>query len=109
MPMLQTANLQTVRPLDAPLDLGAAGARAVAQNASVILATALGSVVLDRRLGVSTRALDRPRPVAEAWLRSDIVAALEYGEPRFSVKSIRFEADEIGGRLIPIVEGVITL
>lgn len=75
----------------------------ILQNVSVIMATAKGTVPLDRELGIATNFLDKPLPVARVLAISEIREAIERYEPRVRVLNISFEQSE-SGTLIPTVE-----
>lgn len=75
----------------------------VLQNVAVILATPLGTAPMNRALGVSGAALDRPIPSAIALQQADIVEAIQRWEPRATVESVRYDGDADAGTLRPIV------
>lgn len=89
------AQAQRLDVLGAPLDgvdfSPASTLREIAQNVRTILATAVGSVPLDRAFGASADLLDDPQPLAQARLVSEIVAAVERYEPRARVVAVRWE------------------
>lgn len=68
----------------------------ILQNIRTILSTPVGSVPLDRDFGVDMSFIDRPLPKAQAEMASGIVNALRTYEPRVSVQSITWTAEEDG-------------
>lgn len=77
----------------------------IVQNIAVILSTPKGSVPLYRDFGITVNVLDRPIPVAEVMMRSDIREAVEKWEPRVTVIGVEFSQDlSEPGKLIPTVE-----
>lgn len=84
--------------------IGATGLTEIYQNVKTILATARGSVPLDRLFGVDTALLDAPLPAARARMAAEIAAEVEKQEPRVRVTRVDWEADGAGdGRLNPAV------
>lgn len=88
------------------IDLGATGAARIMQRVRTILATAKGTVPLDREFGVEAAPVDKPLPTAMAMLTAGIVAAIEENEPMVKVLSVYFK-DSSGssgdGVLTPVV------
>lgn len=80
----------------------------VTQNLTMIVSTLKNTVPLDRDFGLSARFLDKPIPVAEAVLVSEILDAIEKYEPRTEVLGISFEHNDRTGKLIPRLEVEIT-
>ncbi|UNY40565.1 baseplate wedge protein [Pararheinheimera phage vB_PsoM_KLER1-1] len=80
-------------------------AEEVIQNVRTILATAKGSVPLDRSFGLDQAMLDKPLPIAMARLSQDAVAAIQAYEPRAKVIKVLFNdsTGAINGRLTPTV------
>lgn len=75
----------------------------VVQNVRTILATAVGTVPLDRDFGVDADALDLPTPSAQAKIAADVVAKIARYEPRARVVRVAWRGDA-DGRLRPRVE-----
>jgi len=79
-------------------------AASVLQNVSNILATKKGSVPLYREFGLSQTFLDKPTPVAQVLLISEIKEAIETFEPRAQFVSASFQEDvSLPGRVVPVV------
>lgn len=78
-------------------------AEEILQNVRTIISTPKFSVPLDREFGIDCSVLDRPMPVAQAQLASDIITAIKDYEPRASVSGITYEAT-IDGNLRPKVQ-----
>lgn len=78
-------------------------AEEILQNVRTIISTPKFSVPLDREFGIDCSVLDRPMPVAQAQLASDIITAIKEYEPRASVSGITYEAT-IDGNLRPKVQ-----
>lgn len=93
--------------------IGASGLEEIIQNVRTIIATARGTVPLDRDFGVSAALVDDPTPSAMARFSSDIVDAVETYEPRVKVVGISWrDSDALDGKLQPAIrikirEGVI--
>ena len=77
-------------------------AEEILQCIRTILCTPKWSVPLDRDFGVDFEALDKPLPVAQAKLSSEIVTAIKEHETRVEVTDITWEAQE-DGVLMPTV------
>ena len=71
-------------------------AEEILQNVRTIISTPKLSVPLDREFGVDCSVLDRPMPVAQAELASDIITAIREYEPRAVVTGITYEATDDG-------------
>lgn len=79
----------------------------VLQNIAMIISTPQFAVPLDRGFGLPQRFVDKPLPVAQAILISEVLDAIEKYEPRAEVKNVTFKQDEQDakvGKLIPRVE-----
>lgn len=76
----------------------------VLQNVAIIISTPRFSVPLERGLGLAQRFLDKPIPVAQSILVSEVLEAIEEFEPRAEVENVKFELGDRPGTLIPIVE-----
>jgi len=87
------------------VEIGAQGQKEIIQNVAVILSTIKGSVPLDRDFGLIADFLDRPIPVAQAMVASEIVAEVEKQEPRVKVTMVVFVEDEntMDGVMVPQV------
>lgn len=83
-------------------------AEEVLQNVSIIISTPKFSVPLERGLGLAQRFLDKPIPVAQSILISEVMDAIEEYEPRAAVENVTFELGDRPGLLIPVVEVSIT-
>ena len=75
----------------------------ILQNLRTILATAMGSVPLDRAFGVDASYVDRPMAKARAMLASEILVKIRAYEPRVTVTAVDFEED-MDGILRPKVQ-----
>jgi len=76
----------------------------IIQNLTTLISTPKFSVPLDRNFGLLSRFVDKPTPVAEAMIVSEVLDALEMYEPRVEFKNITFERDEKRGKVIPLLE-----
>ena len=76
----------------------------VLQNLTMIFSTPKGSVPLDRNFGISTGFVDKPMPIAEAMILSEILDAVEAYEPRATVLNVNFERNAMVGKIIPHIE-----
>ena len=77
-------------------------AEEILQNIRTILATAKGTVPLDREFGLDSTIIDLPASLGKAKLTNEIFQAVKRYEPRVTIDSINFS-----GEIIPKV--VITL
>ena len=78
--------------------------KSVLQNLSLLYATRQGTVPQYREYGLPMEFVDKPIPLAKTIAISEITEATEKFEPRVYIVGITFEADNVTGRLIPIVE-----
>lgn len=76
----------------------------VLQNLALLYATKQGTVPQYREYGLPMKFIDKPLPVAQTMAVAEITEATERFEPRAKIVSISFEADNVTGRMIPIVE-----
>ena len=76
----------------------------ILQNLSMILQTTKNTAPLDRDFGLSGAYIDKPAPVAETLLVSEMYAAVEKYEPRVKIVGVSFETDESTGKLSPCLE-----
>lgn len=79
----------------------------ILQNIAMIISTPQFTVPLDRGFGLPQRFIDKPYPVAQAILVSEVLDAIEQYEPRAEVENISFtqsEEEAQAGKLIPRVE-----
>lgn len=76
----------------------------IIQNLSMILQTIKNTAPLYRDFGISARYIDKPIPVAETLIISEIYEAVEKYEPRAEIKNVYFERDEKAGIIIPCLE-----
>lgn len=83
----------------------------VIQNVKTILGTRKGSVPLDREFGLDWTFLDRPIPVAQAMLSTEVIQQLRRYEPRASVLAITIgeEAGSADGITRPRVKFEVNL
>lgn len=78
----------------------------ILQNVRTILSTRVGTVPLDRSLGVSWEMIDQPLPIAKMELIQAVIEAIDTYEPRARVESVDFEEsteDAMQGILRPRV------
>lgn len=92
----------TLINIDLQVDFTATGTNEVIQNVKTILTTPTGTVPFDRDFGIDWSILDLPIREARAKLTVEYIEKIKLYEPRASVKSISFEANE-SGQLIPRV------
>ena len=76
------------------LGLAATGLNEILQNVRVITNTIVGTVMLDRKLGLTGKFIDAPQNVAQMILVSEVCEALTYFEPRVTYKSIQFDINK---------------
>ena len=78
--------------------------RSVAQNIALLISTKQGTCVGYREYGLPMRYLNKPFPVAETLIVSEISAAIEEFEPRASVLNIEVleETDELGKPIVAV-------
>lgn len=69
----------------------------VIQNVQMILATAKGTVPLDRAFGIDGRFLDEPINAAQARAAAEITSAINSQEPRARVQKVFFDGTLAGG------------
>ena len=74
----------------------------IIQNVKTIITTVMGSIPLDRDIGVDISVLDNPVP-SVARLTSSIIDAVERYEPRVKVVKVVYKGDAEGGIVRPIV------
>lgn len=75
----------------------------ILQNARTILATTTNSVPLDRDIGIDSKLVDLPLPIAQAKLSAEIIDKLQRFEPRIEVTRVKFSGDGNTGKLAPAV------
>lgn len=78
----------------------------ILQNVRVLLTTVIGSVPLDRKLGLNAIFIDEPEPRAMMKLSIFTMETIQDYEPRVEVKAIEFAPnpdDALDGRLYPKV------
>lgn len=68
----------------------------IMQNLRTIISTTKWSVPLDRGFGIDADYVDKPMAQAQALLSSEIITAIQAYEPRVSIESISFTAEEDG-------------
>lgn len=70
------------------IEIDATGIREIIQCVRTILATARGSLFLDRNFGVRQNMVDDPLPVAHQKFIGEVVAEVECQEPRVKVLKV---------------------
>lgn len=75
----------------------------ILQNVQTIMATAKGSVPLDRDFGISADYVDKPMAKAKSMLASEIIQAVRKYEPRVTITGISF-TESMDGKLEPRIE-----
>jgi len=71
----------------------------ILRNITTVLGTRRGEQALDRELGISWEAVDKPLPEAQRMISLDVVRQIQRAETRVRVVRVTFEADEIHGIL----------
>lgn len=71
----------------------------ILQNLSMILQIIKNTVPLCRDFGLSGSFIDKPVPVAETLMVSELYEAVEKYEPRAEIVNVTFEQDEAIGKL----------
>jgi len=98
------ANVYTVQTQGTDVDFAPSSTVAeILQNVRTIMGTIKYSVPLDREFGIDVDYLDKPMPVVQASMASDLLTTLKKYEPRVDVTAITFSGDETG-KLVPKVE-----
>lgn len=69
-------------------------AKEVLQNVRTILDTLVGTVPLERNIGISWDYVGKPMPVAMDMLRVAVNNAIAWQEPRAQILSIKFDQPE---------------
>ena len=69
-------------------------AKEVVQNVRTILDTVVGSVPLERNVGISWDYVSKPIPVAQDMIRIAVNDAVAKQEPRAQIRSITFDEPE---------------
>lgn len=90
-----------------PIKINLAPATAIEeiiQNISMILQTVKNTAPLYRDFGISASYIDKPIPVAETLIVSEIYEAVEKYEPRAEIKKVYFDRDDKNGKIIPCLE-----
>jgi len=72
------------------LDFGATGIREIVQNVAVLMLTPIMSQVLDRRLGLDMSFVDRPIPIAQNMLISEMADKVHEFEDRIDIVDVEF-------------------
>ena len=73
------------------------------QNLKVLFTTPVGTVPLDRDLGIDFSILDQPLPMARNKYHIELSQKVQKYEPRVLIKSVVFELDELAGKMFPKV------
>ena len=76
----------------------------IIQNVKTILATAMGTVPLDRDFGIDTSLIDLPMSVIKPLLIKEVKEKIEKYEPRVKFVSISWDGDGMNGSIIPSVK-----
>lgn len=76
----------------------------VLQNVRMLTGVVRGEVPFERAMGVDTRLLDAPIRQVQTLLTAELTEGVPKYEPRARVTGLRFEGDEAGGHLEPIIE-----
>jgi len=84
------------------IDFSATGTDEVIQNVKTIITTPAGTVPFDRDFGIDWSLLDLPIGESMAKLTVEYIEKIKKYEPRASVNSISFTAND-SGQLIPKV------
>lgn len=84
------------------IDFGATKMAEIIQNVQTIITTPIGSVPLDRGLGLDLSSLDAPTAFTQAELTPLIIEAIQTYEPRVIVESVSYRATA-QGKLTPLV------
>ena len=71
----------------------------ILQNLYMLLATVKGTVVLDRRFGITGEYVDKPLPAYESLIISEVYDAVAEYEPRVEIVRVEVEYDELKGSL----------
>lgn len=66
----------------------------ILQNVYTLILTPIGSQVLNRRLGVDMRYVDKPIHTAIALVRFALTISIQAWEPRFKVTDISFDRSQ---------------
>lgn len=85
----------------------ASGTEEIIQNVGILLTTVIGSVTLNRRLGLNAGFIDEPSPRAMMNLSIFALETIQEYEPRVQVLSVDFVPDPeaaLNGKLYPKVE-----
>ena len=76
----------------------------IVQNVSILLSTVVGSVPLDRNLGLDATFIDEPQPRGMMQLRIFAIETIQEYEPRVEVSEVDFVPNPdaaLDGRLYP--------
>lgn len=92
----------TVTTDNTPIQIGATGLQELLQNVRTILTTVIGSVPLDRSLGMDLSSLDHPTTFTKVELAPVIIEAIQEYEPRVEVVQVDYK-ESAQGTLSPIV------
>lgn len=78
--------------------------RSVAQNIALLISTKQGTCVGYREYGLPMRYLNKPFPVAETLIVSEIESAVEEFEPRATVLSVEIlqDTDNLGKPIVKV-------
>lgn len=70
----------------------------ILQNIRTLLLTRLGTVPLDRGLGLTWEYLDMPLPAVRSLMTAAVIDLIDEYEPRAKVQSVEFEEDTENAR-----------
>lgn len=76
----------------------------ILQNIRLFLSTRKGSVPMYRSFGLDTEFIDKPLPVAQMLIRSQLKEMIEAVEPRATIQRIDFEEMPLSGGMAVILE-----
>lgn len=80
----------------------------ISQNISHLLNTIEGTVPLNRRFGISFKAIDKPPIEAKSIYIQEVYEKISEFEPRLKIETIEIDEDEIlKGVLKPVIKGQI--
>jgi phage baseplate assembly protein W len=82
-------------------DFTAKDAHEILQCLQTLFTTPVGTVALDRDFGMDFSVLDQPLNFAKTQYRIELTQKVRKYEPRVELKSMAFETDALGGRLLP--------
>ena len=78
-------------------------AQEVIRNVSIIITTLENTVPYDREFGLTPDFIDAPLNISKELYTVNVLMKIKKYEARANVEKVRFEADDINGKLIPKV------